>query len=106
MDSKSSSGGYTNNYTCNPKGTVPLWVDGCCVMKPPIVESDGSGDPITIKTLSKELGNTGWTVYTRVSIEPYMEDLDKNQFQPNQPHDIADDTVTQIGAGNRANHDT
>ena len=34
-----------------------------------------------------------------------MEDLDNNQFQPNQPHDVADDTVTPNDAGNRANHD-
>ena len=104
MDSKSSSGGYTINYTCNPEGTVPIWVD-CCIMKSQIAESDRSGNSITIKALSREPRNTGWTVYTRVSIEPYMEDLDNNQFQPNQPHDVADDTVAQVGAENRANHD-
>ena len=105
MNSKSSSGGYTTNYTRNPKGTVSIWADGCCVMKSAIVESDRSDDPFTIKALSREPGNTGWTVYTRVPIEPYMEDLDNNQFQPNQPHDIANDTVAHIGAENRANHD-
>ena len=30
----------------------------------------------------------------------YMEDLDNNQFQPNQLHDVADDTVAQIVAEN------
>ena len=84
---------------------VLIWVEGCCVMKPPITESDRSGNPITINALSREPGNTGWTVHTRVSIGPYMEDLDNNQFQPNQSHDIANDTVAQTGAGNRANHD-
>ena len=34
-----------------------------------------------------------------------MEDLDNNQFQPNQLHDVADDTVEQTGAENKANHD-
>ena len=34
-----------------------------------------------------------------------MEDLDNNQFYPNQSHDIANDTVAQTGAENRANHD-
>ena len=34
-----------------------------------------------------------------------MEKLNNNQFQPNQPHDVADDTVAQIGARNRANQD-
>ena len=34
-----------------------------------------------------------------------MEDLDNNQFQPNQPHDVADDTVASNDAENRANHD-
>ena len=34
-----------------------------------------------------------------------MEDLDNNQFQPNQPHDVADDTVVPTDAENRANHD-
>ena len=79
-------------------------MDGCCVIKSPIIESDRSGDPITIKALSRETGNTGWTVYTRVSIKPHMEDLDNNQFQSNQLHDIANDTVAQIGAENKANH--
>ena len=74
-------------------------------MKSPIAESDRSGDPITIKALSRESGNTGWIVYTRVSLEPYMEDLDNNQFQPNQPHDVADYTVAEIGAENSANHE-
>ena len=67
-------------------------------MKSLIAESDRSGNPITIKALSREPDNTGWTVYTRVSIEPYMEDLDNNQFQPNQLHDIANDAVAQISA--------
>ena len=74
-------------------------------MKSAIVESDRSDDPFTIKALSREPGNTGWTVYTSVPIEPYMEDLDNNQLQPNQPHDIVNDTVAQIGAENRTNHD-
>ena len=47
-----SSGGYTINYTPNPKGN-----------------------------------------------------LDNNQFQPNQLHDVADDTVAPNDAENRANHD-
>ena len=81
-------------------------MDGCCVIKSPIIESDRSGDPITIKALSREPGNTGWTVYTLVSIEPHMEDLDNNQFQSNQLHDIANDTVAQIGAENKANHNS
>ena len=34
-----------------------------------------------------------------------MEDLDNNQFQPNQPHDVADDTVVLNDAENRPNHD-
>ena len=75
------------------------------VILSPIAESDRSGNPITIKALSREPGNTGWTVYTCVSTKSYMEDLENNQFQPNQPHDITNDTVAQIGAENRANHD-
>ena len=105
MDSKSSSRGYTNNYTHNPKGTVPIWADGYCIMKSLIVKSERSGDPIKFKALSRELGNTGWTVYTCVSMESYMEDLDNNQFQPNQLYDIANDTVAQTGAECRPNHD-
>ena len=35
-------------------------------------------------------------LFTPVSMEPYMEDLDDNQLQPNQPHDIANDTVAQL----------
>ena len=56
-------------------------------MKSLIAESDRSGNPITIKALSREPDNTDWTVYTLVSIEPYMD----NQFQSNQPHNVADD---------------
>ena len=35
----------------------------------------------------------------------FMEDLDYNQTQPNQQHDVADDIVAPNGAENRANHD-
>ena len=34
-----------------------------------------------------------------------MEDLDNNQFQPNQPRDLANIAVVPIGAENRANHE-
>ena len=34
-----------------------------------------------------------------------MEDLDNDQFQPNQPHDVPDDTVVQIGCENKPNQD-
>ena len=34
--------------------------------------------------------------------KPFMDD---NQFQPNQLHDVADDTVAPNDAENRANHD-
>ena len=37
--------------------------------------------------------------------KPFMEDLDYNQTQPNQQHDVADDIVVPNGAENRANHD-
>ena len=37
--------------------------------------------------------------------KPFMDDLDNNQFQPNQLHDVADDTVALNDAENRANHD-
>ena len=37
--------------------------------------------------------------------KPFMDDLDNNQFQPNQLHDVADDTVVPNDAENRANHD-
>ena len=75
-------------------------------MKPLRYESDRSGDPIIVIALSREPGNTGWTVFTRVSIETYTEDLDNNQSQSNKLDDVADDTVTRIGAENRANHDS
>ena len=35
----------------------------------------------------------------------FMGDLDYNQTQPNQEHDVADDIVVPNGAENRANHD-
>ena len=37
--------------------------------------------------------------------KPFMDDLDNNQFQPNQLHDVADDTMAPNDAENRANHD-
>ena len=85
LDSKSSSRGYTSNYTHNP---MPIWVDGCCVMKSPVAGSDRSSDTITIKVLSRELGNTKWTVYTSLLTAPYMEDL-YGRLQPVQPQDVA-----------------
>ena len=63
MDSKSPSAGDTTNYTCNPKGTVLMREEGCCIMKSPITKSDRNGDLITIKALSREPDNTEWTVY-------------------------------------------
>ena len=97
MDSKSSSGGYTTNYTRNPKGTVPIGVNGFCVMKSPIAESDRNGDTIKTKALSREPGNSGWT-YDPCVNQTLMGDLDNDQFQPNQPHDVADVTVAQMDA--------
>ena len=69
-----------------------------------------SRKPIEVAILSQskpypENQATRWTVYNHASIEPFMEDLDKYQlFQPNQPH-VANDTVAQNGAENRANYD-
>ena len=35
----------------------------------------------------------------------FMGDLDYNQINPNQLHDVADDTVVPNGAENRAHYD-
>ena len=66
LDSKSSKGGYTTNYTRNPKCTMPIYVDGCCIMTSPIVESDRIGNPITVKALSGESGNAGCELFIPV----------------------------------------
>ena len=34
-----------------------------------------------------------------------MENLDNNQIEPNQTHDVADETVVPNGAENRADHE-
>jgi hypothetical protein len=72
-------------------------------MKSPIAESDRSGDTIKTKALSREPGNPGWT-YDPCVNQTLMGDLDNDQFQPNQPHDVADDTVAQMDAEIGANH--
>ena len=41
-----------------------------------------------------------------MSIEPYMEDLDDNQFQHKQPNEITNNIVVKIGTVNRENHDS
>ena len=74
-------------------------------MQSPIAEPDRSGDTIKIIVLSREPGNPGWTDDPRINQKhPPMEDLDNNRYQPNELHDIADDTVAQTGVENRANH--
>ena len=72
-----------------------MWVDDCCVTKSPITESDRSGNAITIRAYPENRATLDG-LFTPVSMEPYMEDLDNNQLQPNQPHDIANDTVAQL----------
>lgn len=42
--------------------------------------------------------------WTRTYSKTFMENIDQNQFQPNQTHDVADDTVAPIDAENRAHH--
>ena len=105
LGSNLSSGGYTINYTRNPKGNVLIWVNGCCVMKSPI------RNLVEVATLSKPMPYPE----NRVTLDgllipvckskPFMDDLDNNQFQPNQLHDVADDTVAPNDAENKANHD-
>ena len=42
-------------------GTMPIRVDGYCVMRSPIAKSGRIGDTTNITALSKVLGNPGWT---------------------------------------------
>ena len=52
-------------------------------MRPPIAESGSSGVLTKINALSREPGNTGWTVLDPVRRTNYsVGDLDNNQFQP------------------------
>ena len=84
---------------------MPIWVNGCCVMKSPIPEPGRSGDPIKTNALSRELATLDGLLIPVCNSKPFMDDLDNNQFQPNQLHDVADDTVAPKDADNRANHD-
>ena len=43
-----------------PDGTVPIWVNGCCIMRS-IAGLGRHGATVKIKALSKEPDNTGWT---------------------------------------------
>ena len=70
-------------------------------MSSPIAEPDSLGNAIKIKALSREPGNTGWTVSPVRCKLLIMEDLDDIQFQPIL-QDIADDTVVMLGAGNQS----
>ncbi len=73
-------------------------------MKSPIAESDRSGDTIKTKALSREPGNPGWT-YDPCVNQTLIGNLDNDQFHPNQPHDVAGDTVAQMDNEIGANND-
>ena len=59
---------------------MPIYVDGCCIMTSPIVESDRIGNPITVKALSGESGcelfipvcqsNLKWKTYITINFNP------------------------------------
>ena len=72
------------------KGIVPIWVDNHCVMRSPIAEPGILGDTIKIKALSREPGNTRWTVISVRGKLLFIGELDDIQFQPIL-QDIADD---------------
>ena len=42
-------------------GTMPIWIDGYCVMRSPIAKSDRIGDTANITALPRVPGNPGWT---------------------------------------------
>ena len=84
---------------------MPIWVDGCCVMRSLITEPGICGDPNKINALSRELGNPGWTEKIPcINYNHFMGDLDNNQFQPNI-HDFANNTVVPSGADREVNHE-
>ena len=81
---------------------MPIWVDGCSVMRLPIAESGRSGDTTNIIVFSRVPGNPGWTDDPCVVVN-FMGDIDQNQFQPQQTHDVANGTVVeQVDAENIA----
>ena len=71
-------------------------------MRSPIVEPGSFDDTIKIKALSREPGNTGWTVIPLRCKLLFMGDLDDIKLQPIL-QDIADDTVVPMGADNQLN---
>ena len=73
---------------------MPIWVDGCSVMRSPIAESGRSGDTTNIIALSRVPGNPGWTDDPCVVVN-FMGDIDQNQSQPQQTHDVANETVVE-----------
>ena len=85
-----------------PEGTVPIWVNGRCVMRSPTAAPGSLGDTIKIKALSREPGKPGWTFISVRCKLLFMGDLDDIQFQPIL-RDIADDAAVPLGADNQAN---
>jgi len=82
------------NYTPNPKGNVH--------------QSQNLVEVATLSNLMPYPKNQATLDILSIPIcrsKPYIENLDYNQIQPNQQHDVADDTVVPNGADNRANHE-
>ena len=72
---------------------MPIWVDGCCIMRSPIAESGRSGDTTNTKALCRAPAN----------LDRLMGDIDQNQFQTQQPHDVANEAEPeQVDAENTA----
>ena len=99
MTSNVSSVGYTNSYSREPDGTVPMWVDGRSFMRLPIAESGRSCNTANITALSRVLGNPGWTRYQWVMSNVYQRVTQQTQ----QVHDVANEAVAeQVNAENTA----
>ena len=65
---------------------MPTWVDDCCAMRSPVMESGRSGGTTNLITLSKVPGNPVWTD------DPCIH---QNQFQTQQTHDVANEAIAE-----------
>ena len=80
-------------------------MNGCCVMRSPIVEPGRSGNTIKIKALSREPGTLDGLRRPMQYTIFFMGYLDNNQFHPNLLYDIVNDTVAPLDVENVAYHE-
>ena len=70
-------------------------MDSCCVMRSLNAESGRSGDTTNIIASPRVQGNPEWTDDQCVILNFIMGDINQNQFQTQQTHDVANEAIAE-----------